>query len=665
MSAVRTRILFGDDTDLLGAVRASFAARPDLEVITAASSEEALRALTGPDRPRLVILPARGDVDGIAICRQLKSAGAPEVGVVLVLPATAFDLRDECFAAGADDVVFAPIDAAGMSARLESRAGAPFRSAPRATVDLAVHVHASAAGPVLECRALQISREALLIELPTGVGLPPAGMLLRAAFTLYEGGTLTVWTRAAVAQDRAVLRMVGLAEHELRAIDYFVDYYLKSATARAAVEEVTGSTPVAAVAPVRAAPVQEVPEPELLLEAEPEPAPRPVVMPRATPTARPVAEPTVAEILGIEIAPPSMPARSNPGLIMVEDLKATDTTIRQVVDTSLDAIAECATEIAAGREAQAKIPEGFSVLRMKVFVQKLAPAEVAALTGASPYEDILLDLLCAVATRIRLMELHAQIKGGGGTLDKQAAKSSAKAAIAEAQQIHKNIETALQARVKIGDKSAMRDLGPVSTGIVQVCVELKKALDTDVLGRRKQTGVGDPPMPVPAGPAKFEKPKEQPAGKAATASGSKKSSGPAQGPKSSTPLMIVILVVGVGVSAYFNRRYFMKIPEPEFRAPHVELELGTLRVWMVQENQLDLSFIVDDSWKHLSDAEKAAALEDFAKRAAEAHKLEARVIDATNNKELAGKAATQPPPGAATPAAASSPDASPVPSATP
>src|SRR5689334_7500858 len=131
MSANRTRLLFADDTDLLARARPGIVGRPDFDVVMAASTDEALQLAAEIPAPGAVVLPAdSGQIDGLQVCRAVKASASGGV-VLLALPADGSARRDACFAAGADDVLFAPVEAVDITTRLERNAAA-FREAPRA-----------------------------------------------------------------------------------------------------------------------------------------------------------------------------------------------------------------------------------------------------------------------------------------------------------------------------------------------------------------------------------------------------------------------------------------------------------------------------------------------------------------------------------------------------
>ena len=570
MSAVRTRILFGDDTDLLAQARMAILSRADLDVVMAGTTEEAVEIASMNPRPRAAILPAKGEIDGVEVCRRLKAA-APDTMVLLALAPGDVAARDACFLAGADDVAFAPIDAADLVARIGAARGPAFRQAPRAEVALALHLQGSTTGPVIESRGLQISTDAIAVQLPNGVQTPPPGTLVRAIFTLYEGGTLTVWARFAPGDaGGAAIRLVGLHEQERRSIGYFVDFYRKGATARAAVEEVTNEVTLA----------------------------------------NPAASATTT----------TMPAKTHSGLA-VEDLKPSDQTLHELVNADLDAIASAAGLIAAGRESRAMPPAGFSVLRFRTLVPKLAPAEISALRGTTMHNDILGDLRLCSGAKLRLFEMNSQIRSGAAGLSKIAAEQAVMAVIAEAQQIHKTLEAALEARVKAGNTDAVRDLGPVNVGLVNACIDLKRTLDVEVL-KKTATNVG--PGVAPTQTKYDHSAKEDESARPATAK-------PRQGPAGKGRRIALTLVVAAGLVAAIWQNYRLLNPPAAapFTAPAFLWAAGDAHIVQEAKREKGMIFVVDGTWKAAPQKDRDAALAKMATRAALAGSSSASIVAVT------------------------------------
>ncbi len=571
MSAVRTRILFGDDTDLLAQARMAILSRADLDVVMAGTTEEALEIAAMNPRPRAAILPAKGEIDGVEVCRRLKSS-SPDTMILLALAPGDLGSRDACFLAGADDIVFAPVDAADLVARIGAARGPAFRQAPRADVELALHLQGSATGPVIESRGLQISTDAIAVQLPNGVQPPPPGTLVRAIFTLYEGGTLTVWARFAPGDaGSAAVRLVGLHEQERRSIDYFVDFYRKGATARAAVEEVTNEVTLANPAA------------------------------SATPTAT--------------------PAKTQSGLA-VEDLKPTDQTLHELVNADLDAIASAAGLVTAGREGTAMPPAGFSVLRFRTLVPKLAPAEVSALRGTTMHNDILGDLRLCSGAKLRLFEMNSQIRSGAAGLSKIAAEQAVMAVIAEAQQIHKILEAALEARVKAGNTDAVRDLGPVNVGLVNACIDLKRTLDVEILKKAATNVAAAGAAPTQA---KYDHaPKDDEASRPATAK-------PRQAPAGKGRRIALTLIIAGGLAAAIWQNYRLLNPPAAapFTAPAFLWAAGDAHILQEATREKAMIFVVDGTWKAAPQKDRDAALAKMATRAALAGSSSASIVAVT------------------------------------
>lgn len=572
MSAVRTRILFGDDTDLLAQARLAVLSRADLDVVMAGTTEEALEIASMNPRPRAAILPAKGEIDGVEVCRRLKSS-APETMVLLALAPGDVAARDACFLAGADDVVFAPIDAADLVTRIGAARGPAFRQAPRAEVALALHLQGSTTGPVIECRGLQISTDAIAVQLPNGLQTPPPGTLVRAIFTLYEKGTLTVWARFAPGDaGGAAIRLVGLHEQERRSIGYFVEFYRKGATARAAVEEVTNEVTLA----------------------------------------NPAASATTTTT--------TMPAKTHGGL-PVEDLKPSDRTLHELVNADLDGIASAAALVTAGRESTASPPSGFSVLRFRTLVPKLAPAEVSALRGTTMHNDILGDLRLCSGAKLRLFEMNAQIRSGAAGMSKIAAEQAVMAVIAEAQQIHKTLEAALEARVKAGNTDAVRDLGPVNVGLVNACIDLKRTLDVEVL-KKTATNVG--PGAAPTQTKYDHAAKEDESARPATAK-------PRQEPAGKGRRIALTLVIAGALSVAIWQNYRLLNPPAAapFTAPAFLWASGDAHVVQEAKRETGMIFVVDGTWKTAPQKDRDAALAKMATRAALAGASSASIVAVT------------------------------------
>lgn len=571
MSAVRTRILLGDDTDLLAPARMAILSRADLDVVMAGTTEEALEIASMNPRPRAAILPAKGEIDGIEFCRRLKSS-SPDTMVLLALAPGDVAARDACFLAGADDIVFAPVDAADLVARIAAARGPAFRQAPRAEVELAIHLQGSATGPVIESRGLQISVDAIAVDLPNGLQTPPPGTLVRATFTLYESGTLTVWARFAPGDaGGAAVRLVGLNEQERRSIDYFVDFYRKGATARAAVEEVTSEVTAA------------------------NPAASATTTPRA-------------------------PAKTQSGL-PVEDLKPSDRTLHALVNADLDAIASAAALVAAGREGSATPPAGFSVLRFRTLVPKLAPAEISALRGTTMHNDILGDLRLCSGAKLRLFEMNSQIRSGAAGLSKIAVEQAVMAVIAEAQQIHKVLESALEARVKAGNTDAVRDLGPVNVGLVNACIDLKRTLDVEVL-KKAATKVAPTCAPTQSRYDHSTKDDEPARPEAAK---------PQEGPTGKGRRIALTLVIAVGLAAAIWQNYRLLNPPAAapFMAPAFLWAAGDAHILQEATREKAMIFVVDGTWKAAPQKDRDAALAQMAVRAALAGSSSASIVAVT------------------------------------
>lgn len=579
MSANRTRLLFADDTELLAPARTGILGRPEFDVQMAASTDEAIR-MVSENVLGAVVLPASGSIDGVQVCRAVKSTSQGKaVSVVLALPADASARRDACFAAGADDVAFPPIDAAELAARLDRNAPA-FRGAPRAMVELIVRLASPTGNAVVDAKAQQISREAVQVALPAGIAAPAPGILVRTVFTLYEGGTLQVWARVAPSPDAGltVLRFVGLTEAERRAIDYFVDFYRKRAG------------------------------------VQPEPA-----------AAQPETGGQSAEDLlrSLEAPPPASGETS---------ALAAGETIRLLQSATLDALADCAAGLAAGRGDQ-KVPNGFDAARMRNWLPKLAPAETSALRGTTMYNSLLADLRATSAAKIRLFELNFVLRENGSRVDKGSAERIVLAAIAEAQQIHNGLEARFQDLLRGGNTAAIRDLTPVKGGLLSACVELKATLDRDVLGK-EGAGAAARNVPKVAQPVRYER-NEVSSSAAPEKSGraDAKSAAPSGSGRKRMGLVFLLVLLAAG-AAWSNKGAFVTTKPRPFLPGSVQFETNGVRIWTSTRNfSTDtVTYVIDGSWDLASEEQRAAAVEEMVKRADDVKHV--RVID-YRKRELA------------------------------
>ena len=573
MSAARTRILLGDDQELLARVRPAIASRPDYDVVTAASAEEALQQAAAS---RVAIFPAAGGFDGIETCRRLKAASGGATMVMLVVASDAVALRDPCFGAGADDVLFSPVDGADVPKRIEAPSGVLFRAAPRADVTLRVHLQ-TGAGKVLEVDASAVSREGLVVTLPAGAN-PQPNTLVRAIFTLYEGGTLTLYARATPGEPmpRAIFRFVGVTAEERGAIDYFVDFYRKQQPG----------------------------------EAKPEPWQE---------------EPTGEQ--KASTAAKAAAAAAAPAVATSGDAKATDETLADILAVELGELAAIASRIAAGR-SDVVAPAGFNLGRLRQFIPKLTPTENSALRGTTMYNDAIVDLRAASGAKLKLYEMTAQLKGGGDPLlSKTAAQQASNALIGEAERVHGRLEALIAERVKQANTVAVKDLNSVKTTLVSACLELKNTVDRDILGKAPTAAA--PAVSAGPQPVRYDKPVSASApsiDSGASAAAAKRPQGSGRGKRA---VLGVFLLAGIAGAAWSNRGLFVPPAPQEFVAKNPELASGNLRVWHAVTRGSDWLLVVDDSWKHLDDGQRKAAVADLAKQAPPDAK-QIRVLDARN-----------------------------------
>lgn len=569
MSASRPRILVGDDA-ALARIREGLGSRIDVEIVTVASTADAVRLLSSPPAPAATLLPGEGAIDGIAVCKQVGAIVKPDLGIVLVLPADT-QKRDAAFIVGADDVIVGPADAGLVLRRVKARtSGQPFQGAPKASVPFQVNLQ-TVSGQVLHANATTLSREALQVQLPASAPLLGPNALLRATYTLYQGGTFTVWARVSSVEKqgdlpgRATLRLVGLTPNEYAAIDYFVDFYSKTPSTVPAVEN-TGE---------------------------------------------------------IEAAKESAPAAA----ASTDDVAVSDATLGQVAEADIGALAAFAGKIAGGRR-EAEPPPGFSGARLRASVPRLSPVETSALRGTTMYNEILGDLRAVSGTKLKLFELAAQIKSGA-KLDKKSAETIAMTAIAEAEQIHTRMQEHLQNRLKQGDTRAVRDLNPVTAGLLNACSELKFAVDKHVLGKAGPApSVVVPSAAAAAGPIRYDK-SEKPA--AATGAGAAAEK-PARASGGGSRRMLrggTVALLAAG-AIWSNRGLFNGAAPQRFIAPDAELEykVGGLRVWRTFVDGTNYVCVVDDSWRDLDAAARDAALAELAVKAAAQGAQNAKVLDA-------------------------------------
>ncbi len=565
MSVPRPRILVGDDA-ALARIREGLSSRIDMEVTAVTSTADAVKALSSVPAPAASILPGEGKVDGIEACKQVGALARPELGVIVVLPADT-QKRDAAFIAGADDVIVGPADAGLVLRRVKARtSGQPFQGAPKASVPFQVNLQA-ASGQIVHANAIALSREALQVQLPAGAAPSPANTLMRATYTLYQGGTFTVWARVASIEKqgdlpgRATLRLVGLTPNEYAAIDYFVDFYSKTPSTVPAVEN-TGE---------------------------------------------------------IELSKENLASSPSPAPVS-EDLAATDATMEQVASCELGTLAGMAGRIAGARK-ETETPPGFSAARMRASVPRLSPVETSALRGTTMYNEILGDLRSVSGMKLKLFELAGQIKSGA-KLDKKRAESLALNAISEAEAIHSRMQEHIQNRLKQGDTRAVRDLNPVTAGLLNACSELKFAVDKHLLGK---AGPVSAAPPMAAAPIRYDKPvpSQRPEKAAAAAPQAKSSSG-------SGKMLAGILLVALAGGAIWANRGFFSPPEPQrFLAPDSEIDFqtGGLRVWRSYMEGNDYVCLVDDSWLSLDAAARDAAIADLAARAAQKGAQNTKVVD--------------------------------------
>lgn len=114
------RVLVADDDAAVRRLLAGILASLGHEVVEAGDGEEAWRVLSTPDAPSVAILDWQmPGIDGLELCRRVRARdGVPYLYVALLSAAAEESDVAAGLAAGADDYVTKPFDAAGLAARL-------------------------------------------------------------------------------------------------------------------------------------------------------------------------------------------------------------------------------------------------------------------------------------------------------------------------------------------------------------------------------------------------------------------------------------------------------------------------------------------------------------------------------------------------------------------
>ncbi len=120
MPAGLTRVLVAEDDEKTRSALAFLLQRHDFEVSVAGDGEEAFAQMIGPNPPQIVLLDWEMPLlDGLHVCRAVRSLPDSRYTYIIMLTA-----RDEpkdmlaAFAAGVDDFISKPADAAQLLARL-------------------------------------------------------------------------------------------------------------------------------------------------------------------------------------------------------------------------------------------------------------------------------------------------------------------------------------------------------------------------------------------------------------------------------------------------------------------------------------------------------------------------------------------------------------------
>jgi CheY-like chemotaxis protein len=105
----RKTLLLVDDVDLFLELEKSFLSRQSFALHTARSGREALEKV-GTLHPHLILLDLfMPDLNGDAVCRQVKASPATRDTPVIIISTDTPEVRQICFAAGADDFLPKPL----------------------------------------------------------------------------------------------------------------------------------------------------------------------------------------------------------------------------------------------------------------------------------------------------------------------------------------------------------------------------------------------------------------------------------------------------------------------------------------------------------------------------------------------------------------------------
>lgn len=252
----RVLVVAGDPE--LSAILGSAASRPDLELIPC-PTPEAMAIAARAGRPDVVVIRLKlPGGDGMQICQSVRcNPEFADARVLMFLEEFEFRIRDDCFAAGCDDILYAPDDLAGLGELLAGAHDTAYRLAPRIPIKAnATLTHAGGSAQMLT-----ESLSHLAVRIPWRE--PPPTGVVKIVLELPLGKC--AWWGNAVdpvtvkGKPEAILvRFLGLVPSERRALQKMME--LRAGAATGALE---ASAPKVEGTPVPEAPVAPDSAPEL------------------------------------------------------------------------------------------------------------------------------------------------------------------------------------------------------------------------------------------------------------------------------------------------------------------------------------------------------------------------------------------------------------------